>query len=272
MARRRGATLFEVIITTGVYSLMVIAVFLILRGGLRAWHNLESRQKAQRDLRRVHLQLLEDLKTASSARLETRPWGQGKFGAANGDAVWFLSSKVPATYPAPYGQTFARNPSTGEPLWQVNVLYYAVVPDNHTTCAGFRDPDGYDTACPHKYLIKKVIDVVDQSADPNDQDVVEPLLTPAQVDTYLTAPPAPYALSGMVTGAVVPGSVQVIADALLSFRVERPAGPMVGLTTRAVRLLEASHSRAGPTRLGQADMSGDPFTLEYKTWVVPGNP
>ncbi|MCE7871833.1 hypothetical protein DYH09_15845 [bacterium CPR1] len=269
---RRGATLFEVIITTGVYSLMVIAVFLILRGGLRAWHNVESRQKAQRDLRRVHLQVLEDLKAASSSGLDFKPWGQGKFGAANGDALWFLSSKVPETYPAPYARAFARNPSNGEPLWQVNVLYYAVVPDNHTTCAGFRGSDGYDTACPHKYLIKKVIDLNDQSSDPNNPDQVEPLLTKAEVDTYLTVPPTPYALSGMVTGAVVPGSVQVIADALLSFRIQRPAGrPLVGLTTRAVRLVEASHARSGPIKLGQADMAGDPFTLEYKTWVVPGN-
>lgn len=258
--------------TTGLFSLMVIVMFLILRGGLRAWYNVESRQKAQRDLRRVNLRVLEDLKTTASSQFATKPYGQGKFGANNGDAIWFLSAEVPNSYPAPYAGSFARNPTTGDPVWQVNVLYYPVVADNHTTCAGFRDANGYDTGCAHKYLIRKVIDVTNQSADPNDPATAEPLLTPAQVDAYLTSPPTPYNLSGMTTGAVVPGSVQVVADSLLSFRVTRPTMPLVRITTRAVRAMEASHTRQGPTQFGQADMTNDPYTIEYQSTFVPGNP
>lgn len=270
--RRRGATLFEVIITTGLFSLMVIAMFLILRGGMRAWYNVESRQKAQRDLRRTNLRVLDDLKTTGYSRLDTKPWGQGKFGANNGDALWFLSSQVPSSYPAPFAGSFARNPTSGEPVWQVNVLYYLAVPDDHTTCAGFADADGYDTGCPHKYLIKKVIDQTDQSAAPNDPANAESLLTPAQVDAYLDSPTTAFNLNGMTTGAVVPGSVQIIADSLLTFRVERPSPPLVELTTRAVRVLEAKRAREGNLPLGQDDMTGDPFTIEYQSILVPPNP
>ncbi|MEW6282437.1 MAG: hypothetical protein AB1758_27765 [Candidatus Eremiobacterota bacterium] len=268
------------IITTGLFSLMVLTVFVILRAGLRAWSTVESRHTAQRQLRRVELLLNEDLKSASIAQMRVlacTPVGSPMAGTPNGHAVWFLSPQVPVdtpfggvAYAAAERGVMARDPSTGQAVWQTNILYYLSVPIGYTGAIGaVADADGLDVTCPRKMLVKVVVDINDQRANIFDPGDAEPLLTNAQVTTTYAIAPNGYSLANIVNKNRVV-TAQIIADQLLYFGVKiAPAGAppkAVDFRVRAMRVADAEHNRSRVGgQLGTVDATRDSFTIEYVT-------
>lgn len=262
--RRRpgGATLTEVIITTGIFSLLVLALFGVMKYGIRSWKNIESKNTIQTQLRKVELFLLEDLKRASydQIRVRTMPagWSAGNGKSldgkeAHGPALWFLSAMDDNN------QAFLRD-SDGKPQWQRNVLYYVTKPaDNlHRQLYGYlcqpdtSAPDNpYDTRCPHKWLIRKEIKV-------------PTLLTAADVESqYLLAPASRDLLNPPQTGLV---RAQVLADSLLAFRITLKK-PEVLVDLKAFRVLEAGDL----LQVGSSSLDNNVFTVQYDARVVPNN-
>lgn len=261
--RRRGATLTEVIITTGIFSLLVLALFAVMKYGIKSWRNIESKNTVQTQLRKVELFLLEDLKRASFdwIRVKNMPplWVAGSSKAltgveAHGPAVWFLSAMD-------QDATFFTRDAEGKPQWQRNVLYYVTKPTDawHEKKYGFTckqrtgaTSDSYDTYCPHKWLIRKEI-------------LQDTLLTSAEIPTYLTAPDG-YDLMDQMSLEPNLKRVQMLADSLLVFRITLKK-PEVLVDLKAFRTLEAGDL----LQIGTSSLDTNVFTVQYDARVVPNN-
>ncbi len=256
----------EVIITTGLFSMLILALFAVMRFGIRSWKNIESKNAVQTQLRKVQLFLLEDLKRASYDQIcvpgMPGGWASGNGKAligkeVSGSAVWFLTAVY--TEEATNEEVFARD-EEGRPVWKRNILYYAKRPTDewHQHKYGFLcgSPEGRkDTYCPHKWLIRKEIDV-------------PTLLSEATVQsTYLTAPGGHELLDPSLMGSE-PGlmKVQTLADSIVDFEVTLRS-PEVVVSLRAFRLLEAR----GLMQLGTSPLENDSFTVHYQARVIPNN-
>ncbi|MBT9584806.1 prepilin-type N-terminal cleavage/methylation domain-containing protein [bacterium] len=174
---RNAHTLIEVLVAVAVFSIITTLLALIFVEGLSVLRRTSGRDSAAREMRRARTVIVRDLATTrpSLLTLQDMPDNLGG-GGKDGQAFWFLSPVDPTT-----GQ-IART-ADGLPLWQVNILYYLVVPQNHDVtfgihCNGAIGPGSYDDCCAHKVLIRKVIRT---SATPP-----EALLT--SVAPYLTRP------------------------------------------------------------------------------------
>ena len=166
-------------------------------------------------------------------------------GGKDGQALCFLSPVVPGS-----GQ-LARS-ADGLPLWQTNILYYLVVPNLHDQtfgrhCAGVAGPGGYDDACPHKMLIRKIIR---SSATPP-----ETLL--ANLTPYLTRPNG-FDTSAMTAEANVL-EVKTVAVNLLTlrcgFNLQVPR--QFEVEARAADIQTASRKLA----IGSVSLTSQPVTL-----------
>lgn len=262
---RRGFTLLEVL--TGFWIMAMIGglLLLALRSGTRLWIGVSSGNSAETQLRKALFALQDDLgRTAFSAVERTE--GLHTLAAADGDALWCLSPVDPIT-------AESLRKGDGTPFWQRNILYYLVVPLGHDqlaghTCIGGDDGNGYDDRCPHKVLVRKVIDH-GSPTDPADQSTEETLISPEDIRGYLTRPQG-YELSSMSEPGLETAQIQ--ARNLLYFRVQlAPAGEYpreIRIDLRAVEL-DAARRRLqiGATSLGESS-----FTLSRLISVFPRLP
>ncbi len=258
--RSRGTTLIEVIIATGIFSVLTLALFAVMQFGIRSWKNIESRSAVQTQLRKVELYLLEDLKRASfrQLRVDDMPasWSPGSpqdlvGRPCSGSAVWFLSAMNDE------GDFFHRD-DQGHPVWQRNILYYLTRP----TDAWHRDRYGFlcggrgdrDTVCPHKWLIRKEI-------------ASTTLIDGMAISQYLSRP-AGYNLMDPSQMGSEPGlkKAQALADTVVDFWVTLNL-PEVQVDLKAFRLLEAGNVM----HLGKDSLEGHPFTVHYGARIVPNN-
>jgi hypothetical protein len=189
-------------------------------------------------------------------------------GGFDGDAIWFTSPLDPAT-----GRVAHK--ANGSPLYLRNVIYYLVVPNGHSglygyDCAGDLGPSNYDDACPHKVLIRKVIDFAGPSVDEASE---EQPMSAAQVLPYLTRPTGLNAarMSAESGGGNQVGPVQIVARELLWFSCNSkpplPASP-VQLELRASNLLRAQKSLV----LGAAPLYSSALTEEARLTEILVNP
>ena len=178
-ARRSGHTLMELAVTTSVFTLLLTVAAMLLTRTQRLYTSTNSADTASRELRKARTALERDLVLARPTQLNRSrvPPSLGG-GGDDGEALWFLSAVDPST-----GKIVRK--LDGKPFWQRNILYYLIVPAGHTGCPGGKGPNNFDDRCPHKVLVRKVID----SGVPtlvNDETTEEKLLP--GVSSYLTRP------------------------------------------------------------------------------------
>jgi len=258
--RPRGTTLTEVIITTGIFSVLTLALFAVMHYGIRSWKSIEARSTVQTQLRKVESFLLEDLQRASfkQTRVEDMPaaWSPGAPGGLvgqrrSGSAVWFLTAMNEE------GDFFHRDAS-GQPTWQRNILYYVARPadawhrDRYGFLCGGRG--GRDTVCPHKWLIRKEI-------------ASSTLLDRSAISQYLSRP-AGYDLMDASQMGSEPGlkKAQTLADSVVDFWVTLDQ-PEVRVDLKAFRLREAG----SVLHIGKDSLEGDALTVHYGARIVPKN-
>ncbi len=240
----------ELMISAGVFSVILLVLVMLFSQSLSIWQRSSSRDTATRELRKARATIERDLSLTNPdqlgrAQVPDHLGGGGK----DGEALWFLSPIDPATH------QIVRAPD-GTSVWQRNILYYLVVPQNHNatfgvSCTGGAAANGYDDRCPHKVLIRKVIN----------QNTLLP-----NVNAYLTAPNG-YDLSGM-GGEPALEEVQIAASHLLTFSSVTGPAPqnipsLVAVDVRAVAEEEARR-KVGvgslPMFTGQYTLQG-PFTV-----------
>jgi type II secretory pathway pseudopilin PulG len=248
---RQAFTLFELVITMAFFAGLSVVAMLALNGALRIWGRAGSRDDATRTVDRAWTALRRDLARARLAddtlQIATSP-PRSLANAKDGDAVCALSPVQPVS-----GELV--NKRDGTAYMMRNVIYYMVVPATHTQCAGGADADGYETRCPHKTLLRRVLDYgVPTSGD--GKSASEETLDPGW-ENLLTRP------TDLVSGRA---DLQVIATNMLTFRC-KVAGSALEVDLRATAVQEARAKLA----IGAVDLLDSPYTVKQVTTVTPNN-
>ncbi len=263
---RRGVTLPEVLVAFALFSILgVILVYAFNRAG-HVYRAVSGSTDSQTILARAQASLSRDVKRTEFDSVGVRP-ASSSLGAVDGDVVWFLSAVDPSTR-----ELYRKR--DGTPFWCCNILYYAAVPDNHFAlvgynCTGGADADGYEVQCPHKVLIRKVID--DGAAfDSNDESTEERPLSSAQA-LGLASRPNGHDLSAM---GAEPGLLQatIVAANLLTFRGQLAPAPEwpteVRIELEAVSISTAQRE----LNLGSVPLANHRLTTHLTLPLFPGLP
>lgn len=216
--RSLGATLIEMGVSLGIFSLLSLLLAVSFAKSHQLWQRTSGGSTAQHTLRNLRNKLSRDLSKTSFASVGTSP-SLSSLGPVDGSALWFLS---------PVNQNTGEyvRASNGTPFWQHHILYYAVVPADHnnfvgTTCTGGADADGFEIQCPHKVIVRKVIDIGDL-ANPADEGTLEiPFAEtdpPVDVSKYLTRPRGLDTSSMLLEDGVIEAAV--VSTGILSFNAE----------------------------------------------------
>lgn len=249
--RTRALTLVEVMLTATLFAVLSLLSFILLRRGSTLWRDLVESESANLQLAKAASHLRSELVATGIRRCAVGSVPASLAGGGkDGCAVWFLSARDPAT-----GEMVLK--PDGTPFWQRNILYYLVVPSGHQSCAGGLGPRGFDDRCPHKVLIRKVIDsgvATAPSGDPKTDE--ETLLSDAT--SYLNRP-SPYETDA-----------ETIATQLLWFEVTLGSPSLAGeinIDLRAVAVKEAQSKVA----LGSVPLSTGSYTANRLLSIVPMN-
>ena len=262
--QKRAFTILEVIVTCAVFSIAMVVLAYALTASKTLLADTSGSSAASQSMRKVYLELEEDLRSSAFAKTAVGQSMAAPGTGVSGDVLWFLSSEDPVTGAKVWGKN-------GEPLWQRNILYYTAVPTNHSTlygfnCTGGSNTDGYDVHCPHKVLIRKVIDSGPTTV-PTDESTQETILAAGDIASYLTVP------TGFKVPITNPGvdEAKVIAPALLTFRAQRAPDAVnypdeLRLKLQATALEDLGKS----TALGTADLeqARQTETMEFSIFPV----
>lgn len=266
MKRYSGLTLAEIVVSLSIFSLVGILLAAALGGSGDVWRSVSSSTTVQTNLGRGRDWLSRDLKQSSYDSVESQA-ALSSLGAIDGDVVWFLSARDPVT------DEFVRK-SDGTPFWQRNILYYLVVPTNHSAvfgvaCSGSGDADGYEEQCPHKVLVRKVIDN-GPPTDPTDETTEETPIDPGDVANYLTRPSG-FDTSGM-SGESGLQDISLPATSLLSFRVQLAPDPQWPGEVRLSLSSVAEEAARREVPIGQTPLSESRHTSNFEFSVFPEVP
>lgn len=264
--RRAAFTLLELSMSFTLLSFLLLVTSSALFDSQRIWREVWGANQASSQLTRACTALQRDISLTN--QVYTRPVPAHLTGGGlDGDAIWFTSAIDPAT-----GQ-IARK-ANGSPLYLRNVLYYLVVPQGHAglygfDCLGGMGPGGYDDRCPHKVLIRKVIDYNGPST--NEASEEQPM-SASEIAPFLTQPSglSTSAMTAESGGGAQVGPVQLVARDLLWFSCNSkpPAVSVpVKLELRACNLLRAHKELA----VGSQSLYSAGPTEEVRLSLMPAN-
>ncbi len=247
---RKGFTLVELAVSLALFSILMVVAGTLFVKAVGVWRGSERGDTAKRELTRARVALTRELALTDPATLARARVPPSLGAGDDGEALWFLSPIDPVS------GDMVHLSADAQPFWQRNVLFYLTVPLNHDalfhqSCAGAAGPTGYETACPHKVLIRKVIDS-GVPTDPADESTLETLI--GDISPYLTRPVG-YDATGLTEAGVE--EVQIVANQLLSFESFPGAVPTeLRLDLRAVAIGEAARTLAvGSVSLRDTDLT-----------------
>ena len=174
--KRKGFTLMEIVVSMSIFFVLLTMLGLASRLTTLHWKRNSGKSTVQGQLKKAQHYLVSDLMQTSFAQLATTPV-PASIGGFDGDAVWFLTSQDPAT-----GEFVIADDGTAH--WLRNILYYTTVPIGDG-CGGSTDSEGYENECPHKLLVRKVIDF---GPPTNAGTETEALIPVDSIGPYLTRP------------------------------------------------------------------------------------
>lgn len=257
--KRRAFTLTEMLMAVTVFSLVLVFSVVILSSTRKVWQKVNASNDAGMVLRKAAFRLSQDLAGAGRDGLATCANGTGS--SKMGEALWMLSAEDPA------GGRFVRGPGGGA-FWQKNVLYYLTVPQDHDARYQM-SCQSWDRVCPHKILLRKVIDTGPATTPTSADGDIETLLTEADAVAYMTGP-ATLDLDPMLSEPGVV-SVDLVTTRLLDSDVTlKQAG---GHTTEVAFKLESAlweHAR-NRIAVGRDPFPPNTFTLSRTVGAVPLN-
>ncbi|MFA5504636.1 MAG: hypothetical protein WC314_11725 [Vulcanimicrobiota bacterium] len=251
-----GITVAELAVGFTVFGILMSLLAVAFISSRTIWERASSSSTTQLGLRKGFVSIAQDLQGTdfSSVRVATGPISLTGW---DGDVLWFRSAVDPTT-----GEIVRT--ADGHPLWQRNIIYYSVVPNQHLDlygflCRGSADLSGYESQCPHKILVRKVVDNPPATGPGDPPEEVLSDVTP-----YLTRP-AGLAPSGTAQAGLEDVSFE--SRGLLSFRAELAPNPQwpgeVRLQLSAAREEEARRSVA----IGQASL--EQYTDRFSFSIFP---
>lgn len=205
-------------------------------------------------LRRARRFLEADLLQTSHAFTNTTLVPGHNPSAPDSRAIWCLSAVNPGTSRSVDGG--------GRPFWQRNVLYYAVVASDDPCAGGASVAGGLDEMCPHKLLLRKVVDQA-----PATTPTQNPETFLGDMSAYLTRPVGTRVNPMLAEPAME--SVSIVGKDLLTFDVKRDTEVAceIRITLQATNLVDASRKLS----IGSTPLAGDPHTLTMTLSLFPKN-
>jgi hypothetical protein len=255
-------TLVETVVGVGIFSIIILLVTGAMLQSFKIWNRTASQTSTEEALFKVHDLVFKDLTNTSPKAVDAANSLASLSTIPDGDVLWCLSFIDPATGNPVYG---VNNPlgigEYGEPVWQRNIMYYAVVPNNHDalagqSCTGGDGGEGYEDQCPHKVVVRKVID------GPDDPDTGKEALL-ADPTPYLDRPNG---LDSSAMGGPGVEEVRIIGTNILTFRAV-VADPEVSIILRGNSFEQARKNIA----VGSVPLSMQPTTIQRSFSVFPKN-
>lgn len=260
-----GFTLLEIVVSCAVFLVAMALLASILTSSRSLLTEISGNADASQKIKKIFLSMSRELKAASFLQLKTTSMANMPGPGSAGDAVWFLSAFDQANGLQARGDD-------ARPRWQRNVIYYPSIPTDHdslygTHCDGGTDAEGYDLHCPHKVLVRKVVDSGPISRYDNPDDIEE-LISEAAIGPYLNAP------NGFTVPLLGAGSelAQVVSPGILSIRVEKFASTSLEPQHIKIRLKVVNLEELGKkTALGRENLEASPQTESLEFSVFPEN-
>jgi hypothetical protein len=260
--RRRAFSLIEMGLACTLLIMFMVLGYAMLKMAEKVYQQVSGNEDSSMQLKRAVRLLHKDL-TSALADTDASPLPPAlnvakvpaslPGGAFDGCAVCMLSP-----YKNGSGDLCMN---TDGPEWQRNVLYYTVVPGGDT-CNGGADPNGYDDRCPHKVLVRKVIN---QGSTPQ-----QPVPT-ASIPGYLTRPNSPTDLSNFAPEANL-SEYQIVAFGLISLQVRTHATDPTLMKDEVVFSVTAfNQPKARKLAVGTVALTGQSGFLINTMAVFPRN-
>ena len=262
MLARRGFSILELLVSAFVVSLLLAAalgIFLMAGGAFR---HISGHEDGTLQMRKAVSALQRDLLLTQYEETAVTDVPSSLVGA-DGHGIAMLSSAEDGD------GTFVNQPGGG-PFWQRNIVYYLVIPVGDP-CSGAIDSEGFESSCPHKVMIRKVIDsgsVTTPASNPATNE--ESLLS--DMTPYLTRPngldiSAMFGEAGIDDG----DDVRIIATNLLGFKVQRqPNADHPGeIVVYVTAFNEESSSRT--TAIGSVSLENHEKKMTQVLSVFPRN-
>ncbi|MBT9586114.1 hypothetical protein IV102_22425 [bacterium] len=247
--RRAGLSLLEVVLTSVFFAALSLVAWLAMSSSVSIWARASGRDEAHRNLIKAISWFRRDL---VSARLSATTFQQSALqttsGCKEGDAIGFLSPIDP-------GSDQLTTKTDGTPFMMRTIVYYLAAP-RQDPCQQGSDGSGYEGFCPHKILVRRVLDSGTPTLDPSQMASEESL-----------DPGWPNWLERPDSFQLIDEQRQLLAINLLTFRVQEQ-GPVVRIELRAVSLLEARQKRVA---VGTVNLSDNPATVRRLVEIIPRN-
>jgi hypothetical protein len=310
--RPRGTTLIELMVSTGVYAFLVLALFAIMRSGTNAWKAVEARGQAQAQVRTFDRDAIFELRRTSLASIVL-------FGYNSGDSyqhgIAFESAMNDADNPAVLHDPlqFWSSPVPGQPCpnieWQRWVLYYITRPNStehandygytcQTTGINSYTAGAYtDNICPHKWLVRKDI-YLKNGANLSIRNNSDLTATGSTGQPFIEGYGSEPTLSGLYAeagaGSLV-SRVRLLAREVLAMNIAIKDG--YGNTmSEAAGLIQSGPNEghlnvangargieidmktfrlldaATIVNVGSGNLSGSPYTIQTNAFIYPMNP
>lgn len=267
---RRALTLVEILLSLAMLSLFLLIGYEMLHMANKTFQQVVGNEDATMQLKRAVRMLQRDIVTtnindtpAMQATVANVP-ASLPAGAPDGSALCMLSGATNGT-----GDMVLKG--DGEPLWQRNILYYVVVPQGDP-CGGGADAQGFDDRCPHKLLIRKIIDVppTTTTAGPDETTVASAM----GIGVFLTRPAGRVDITNM-SGEANVRQVELVARGLVSMQIKLPP-PYPGANSSLpneveITLTAFNEPRTSKLAIGTVALTGKPGFLVNKFSLFPRN-
>jgi prepilin-type N-terminal cleavage/methylation domain-containing protein len=261
-----GFTLPELSLSMSLLALMTLAGFFMLQIAQKSFWKVTGNEDAALQLRKATRQIQRDLQVSNFSQTNVFKVP----GSLPGSSAGFDSIALACLSCSTDGVGDVVTKAGGEPYWQRNVLYYLIVPQGDT-CQGGIDPTTQcDDRCPHKVLVKKIIDLAPTTSPTGIPSAdIETMMTGLQAPMFLSRPNRTD-VSAMASEAGV-SQVSVVANQLLTMIVERQPDPNIPLEVRIQ--LQAYNQAAGQklVAVGTAPLSKNENTISQQLSLFPRN-
>jgi hypothetical protein len=243
MRVKRGFTVMEVVLSTAIFSAILVVLLLAMRNVSGMTMRTHSRDEALAQVMKAKGFLLRDLGN-SSAR--SNHWAQANVGPAphDGAAVTFLSSGDGSG-----SGSWSTDPNTGEATLGSQITYYLAIPNvankyGIAFSAGPGDSQNYEQQYPLKWLVRRV-----------DPPAAGPSVD-ANWTNWLTRP----------TGPINTSTRSVAANNLFQFKVLQ-GPPVWTFELSAVAIVDARRK----LDVGRVPLTGTPYVVVERFSVTANN-
>lgn len=259
-AQKRGFSIPELLIVCGLFSIFSLVSYSLLNSGVKLWLSSESSRDVTEQLQKARAILQTDLKEASIDEILVSRTAQPDESFETGDILNLLSPYNPEL------ENMGRR-HDGTALWQRNVLYYSAIIKEHDRVFPVNCPgQSRQSVCPHKVLVRRVLDTGVRTRPQSPDKEVETLLPLRDLKAELLIP-------DNLTSSLESSDTRrspIVALGLVQVRFEFPAvGGLPGEVR--VKLQGFDVSQAGKNVLFNQDLSKSPYTHTVDFSVFPDN-